>query len=385
MEGFLIMNKREKCLAVIGAGDMGHGICESIALSNITVYLYDQDEKMVQKGVERINQSLDKLLEKGKINEENYHKSKKAILPTTDIETATRKATFIIEAVPEVLEIKQEVFRQLDSLTEPNVILATNTSNMSISNIARVTNYPERVVGVHFFNPVVLMELVEVIRGEKTSDKTMDIAYNLCKELQKSPVRVEKDSPSFIVNRINAPVRTFLGAIADSKEANPSEIDAYLKYQGEPMGHFELSDFVGLDVLYDSCKYREENLHSEFGPYDLLKQKVKDKKLGKKTGEGFYNWNNGRPLIDLKKRTDAFSLEDINIIKYNEATKLLEDKVSTEEDIDLAMELGTGDKEGPIKACHKINIEVIIKTLESISKKYNKEVLKPSNYLIKRR
>lgn len=373
-------NKKE-VMAVIGAGDMGHGICEVIALAGIPVYLYDINNDLVNRGMKRINESLDKLLERERISKEVYIKSKECLMPTIDIKEVAENARFIIEAVPEILEIKHSVFKELDSLTSPDTILATNTSNMSISEIAKITKHPERVVGVHFFNPVVLMELVEVIKGEKTSDEVMDTAYNLCKTLNKTPVRVEKDSPSFIVNRINAPVRTYLGTIVDNGYAKPVEIDALLKYHGHPMGHFELSDFVGLDVLYDSCKYREENLHHEYGPYQLLAEKVNNKKLGRKTGEGFYDWSNGRPTIDLDERTDVLEILDLDIIKYNEATKLIESGVATGEDIDLAMELGTGDKEGPVKACQNLNKEEIVQRLNELSEKYNIEALKPTNYI----
>jgi len=378
-----VKNNEVKFMAVIGAGDMGHGICEVIALAGIQVYLYDRNQELVDKGLNRIHQSLDKLLEKGKINELTYIRSKECILPTINIKELAGNADFIIEAVPEVLEIKQSVFKELDELASKNTILATNTSNMSITEIANVTKNPERVVGIHFFNPVVLMKLVEVIRGGRTADWVMNTAYNLCKKLNKTPVRVEKDSPSFIVNRINAPVRTYLGAIVDKKDAKPNEIDAFLRYHGHPMGHFELSDFVGLDILYDSCKYREENLHPEFEPYKLLSEKVHNGKFGKKSGEGFYDWNQGRPAIDVNHRTDILEMIDLDIIKYNEATKLIDEGISTAEDIDLAMELGTGDEKGPIKVCSKIDPKKIIKRLDYISRKYGKEVLKPTDFIKK--
>ncbi|MEH7235885.1 3-hydroxyacyl-CoA dehydrogenase [Bacillus sp. JJ1562] len=370
-----------KQMGVIGAGDMGHGIAEVIALSGIPVYLYDKTQEYLDRGVNRIHGSLEKLFEKGKIDESTYKRSIEMLRPTLDIKEVTKHSQYIIEAVPEVMKIKQSVFRELDEHAPANVILATNTSNMSISQIASSTSNPKRVVGVHFFNPVVMMKLVEVIRGNETSDEVMDISCELCRKFNKVPVRVEKDSPSFIVNRINSPVRTYLGAIVDRGLAQPSEIDALFKYHGQPMGHFELADFVGLDILYDSSKYREEILHEEFGPYRLLEEKINNKEFGKKTGKGFYNWMNGRPKIDVDDRTDIFEFNDLAYIKLNEATKLIENGISSAEDIDIAMELGTGDKVGPIKASRQFNQDEIVNKLDFISQKYEKEVLKPTKFL----
>lgn len=365
-------------VAVIGAGVMGHGIAQTAAMAGLQVYLYDREEAFLNKAMEKIEQSLAKLLEKKKISQEVYETSKQLLRPTSDLSTAVRDVQFAFEAVPEVLSVKQDVFKQLEELTDKDTILATNTSNMSIGKIADKLKHPERVVGVHFFNPVVLMDLVEVIKGEKTDESVMQTAYQLCLRLKKRPVRVEKDTPGFIVNRVNAPVRVFLGAVVDEGHATCEEIDAVMKSAGDPMGPFELADYVGLDTVYYSAIYRGETLHPDYAPFKKLTEKVKAGHLGRKTGQGFYDWSQGRPKIDLSRKTDRVTPDDILFIKLNEAMKLLEEGVATAEDIDLAMVLGTGDRVGPFTACKDKDKEVIISRLTEIAELYKKEVLRPT-------
>jgi enoyl-CoA hydratase/3-hydroxyacyl-CoA dehydrogenase len=370
-----------KRVAVVGAGDMGHGIAEVALLAGYEVRLYDVKQAYLDRGVQRIHESLETLLSKGKISRDTYEASRRSLQPTLDLAEAVSVAQFVFEAVPEVLEIKQEVFKILEAAAGEDTILATNTSNMGITEIAEKVTKRDRVVGVHFFNPVVVMKLVEVIRGRDTSDEVMQTAYDLCLKLNKTPVRVEKDTPSFIVNRINAPVRVFLGAVVDSGAASPEEIDALIKSHGNPMGPFELSDYVGLDVVYDSMKYRINALGPEYGPHQKLEEKVKAGDFGKKTGKGFYDWSNGRPEIDKAKKTDKISVNDLTFVKLNEAAKLIEDGVAAPKDIDLAMKLGTGDKEGPIEACKGFEGRTIVERLEELAETYHKEILKPTRLL----
>jgi enoyl-CoA hydratase/3-hydroxyacyl-CoA dehydrogenase len=369
-------------VAVIGAGVMGHGIAQAALMAGLQVRLCDAQEAALNNGVARIQESLDKLLAKHKIAQETYDHCRRALIATTDMGEAVAGAQMVFEAVPEVLEIKQAVFRKLDELTDERTILASNTSNMSISAIASSTRHPHRVLGVHFFNPVVLMKLVEVIKGEQTSEDVMQTAYDLCLRMNKTPVRVEKDAPSFIVNRINAPVRVYLGAVVDAGVAGPEEIDALLKSAGDPMGHFELSDFIGLDTVHSSMLYRAEALHPEYGPFRELEKRVKEGNLGRKTGRGFYDWTQGKPEIDLAKKTDKISVDDIKYIKYNEALKLIEEGVASSKDIDLAMVLGTGDKVGPVEACKDADASVIAARLTEIAETYRKSILSPSASLL---
>lgn len=375
------MNRDIQNVAVIGAGSMGHGIAQSALLAGLTVYLYDVEEEYLQAGVEKIFSGLEKMVVKDQITETDASVFKNNLTATVNLEKAVSQADFVFEAVPEVLELKQDVFKQLDALAPRETILATNTSNMSISSIADATLLKDRVVGVHFFIPVVLMKLVEVIRGNDTSDEVMQVAYDLCAKMNKTPVRVEKDRPGFIVNRVNGPIRVFLSAIVESGIAEPEEIDALMRYNGLPIGYFELADYIGLDVVYFSAEYRKQALHPEYGPNQMLLDKINANHLGRKKGKGFYDWTNGRPVIDLNKRTDKIKIEDIEFVKFNEAAKLIEEGVSTPKDIDKAMKLGTGYEEGPIAFVKRYNINDVISRLEQLASEYKREVLKPAQIL----
>ncbi len=368
--------------AVIGAGSMGHGIAQSALLAGLTVHLYDIKEDSLNNGVEKIYAGLDKMAAKGEIKQQEAVKFKENLKPTTDLKEAVSQAQFVFEAVPEVMELKKDVFKQLDEFAPRNCILATNTSNMSITEIANATRYKERVVGVHFFIPVVLMKIVEVIRGADTSDAVMDAAYDLCLKMNKIPVRVEKDRPGFIVNRVNGPTRVFLSAVVDKGLATPEGIDALMRYHGLPIGHFELQDYIGLDVVYFSAEYRKKMLHPEYRPSEALAAKVNANELGRKTGKGFYDWSKGKPNIDLNKRTDALNIEDIEFVKFNEAAKLVEEEVAEPQDIDKAMVLGTGYKEGPIAYVRqRFHVEEAIRRLEKWSKQLELEILQPAKIL----
>ncbi|WP_077211735.1 3-hydroxyacyl-CoA dehydrogenase [Bacillus dakarensis] len=369
-----------KDVAVIGAGDMGHGIAETALLGGLNVYLTDTTEENLQRGVANIEKSLVRMLSGGKISDETVAMAKKNLHPTLDFEEAVTKAQFVFEAVPEVLEIKQKLFQKLEELTSKETILATNTSSMLISQISQFLHHKERVVGLHFFNPVVVIPLVEVIKGKDTSSEVMQTAYDLCVKMHKTPVRVEKDSPSFIINRVNGPSRIYLGAVVDKGVAQPEEIDALIRYHGKPIGNFELCDHIGLDVIHDASEYRKGVLHPDYEPYEKLKEKVRLKEYGKKTGKGFYDWSNGRPTIDLSKRTDKVKIEDMDFIKFNEAVKLLEEGVSNVHDIDLAFRL-TGDEKGPFEAVQNFELKEIVQRLEFLSDRYGKEILKPAKML----
>lgn len=370
-----------KVVAVIGAGSMGHGIAQSVLLAGLTVHLYDVKEEFLQNGVEKIYAGLDKMGAKGQITEQEVNTFKNNLKPTVDLKEAVSKAQFVFEAVPEVLELKKDVFKQLDELTPPETILATNTSNMLITHIADATIHKERVVGVHFFIPVVLMKLVEVIRGDKTKEDVMQVAYDLCLKMNKFPVRVEKDRPGFIVNRVNGPTRVFLSAVVEAGLAEPEEIDALMRYHDLPIGHFELADYIGLDVVYFSAEYRKQTLHPEYGPNQMLLEKINANDLGRKTGKGFYDWSIGKPVIDLNKRTDKINIEDIEFVKFNEAAKIIEEGVANPKDIDQAMVLGTGYKEGPISYAKRFKLEDVISRLDQLSSQLNREVLKPTKIL----
>ena len=373
-----------KKLAVMGAGDMGHGIAEVALLAGLKVAMRDVEQRFVDKGLQRITESLAKLTEKQKISEENRKAMVGSIEIFVDVGEAVKDADFVIEAAPEIMDVKKKVFQELDRLAPKHAVLASNTSNMSITAIAGVTSRPEQVVGMHFFNPAVLMNLVEVIKGDKTSEETMQLTYDLVNRMSKVPVRVEKDSPGFIYNRVNAPNSILLGAIVERGMAAPEEIDAKMKKAGMPMGPYELMDYVGLDVHYHGSLYLVESLSPEYTPPKWLKEKIDAGDLGKKTGKGIYDWSAGRPTIDMGKAKEDFDPTDMIAIQVNEATKLLEEGVArSPDDIDKAMVNGGGGGIGPFQLAKGIGYDKLAKQCEELARKYGVDAFKPTETLKK--
>jgi enoyl-CoA hydratase/3-hydroxyacyl-CoA dehydrogenase len=369
-------------IAVIGAGDMGHGIAEVALLAGYKVSLRDIRSDLVERGVTRLTESLEKLLKKEKISKQHYDRITKDLLySTVDLEEAVKESDLVIEAVPEVLELKKEVLEEIDRLSPDDTILATNTSTMSITEISLATKRPDKVLGLHFFNPVVLMKLVEVIKGDHTSEETMEAVYNFCVRTGKIPVRVEKDIPGFIVNRVQAPSGALLGAIVDHGIAEPEEIDALFRKLGKPMGPFELNDFTGLDISFDARNYFAQAISPDLAPFKLMKAKVAAGEYGKKTGRGFYDWSKGRPEIDLSKATEKVDPKDILAVQINEATKLVEWGVASVEDIDKAIVNGTGNKKGPMEEAQQFDPEDLVSRLERLSREFNKKIFEPTGMI----
>ncbi|NNV06235.1 3-hydroxyacyl-CoA dehydrogenase family protein [Geobacillus sp. C56-T2] len=279
-------------IGIVGAGTMGSGIANLAALSGFNVILVDIDEPMLQKARSRMEAFMDKSVAKGKLTTEQKHEALERVKGSTNLQEM-RQADVIIEAVIENMEVKKEVFSQLDNIAAKHAILATNTSSMSITEIASATNRPSQVVGMHFFNPPQLMKLVEVVRGYKTSDETVEQAKELARKLGKEPVEVKKDSPGFIVNRIMIP--QFIEAIRLVEEgvASMEDIDkAVTLGLNYPMGPFTLQDFAGVDIgLHVMDYFYEEFKDDRFAAPLLLRQLVRSGRLGRKTGAGFYDYD----------------------------------------------------------------------------------------------
>ena len=363
---------------------MGHGIAEVALLAGYKVALRDIEQRFVDKGLSRIKQSMDKLVEKQKITEEN----KKAMLANietfVDVAESVKDADFVIEAVPEVMDLKKQVFQALDAAAPEHAVLASNTSNMSITEIASTTRRPEQVVGFHFFNPAVLMKLVEVTKGAKTSEETMRVAYDLAQKMSKAPVRVEKDSIAFVYNRINAPTGLLLNLMLEKGIAVPMEIDAKMKQMGMPMGPYEIMDYAGLDVAYHSFLYFADKLSKDYTPPSWLKAKIDAGELGKKTGKGLFDWSKGRPEIDLSKAKEDFDPATLIALQVNEATKLLEAGVVTSADeIDKAMINGGGAAFGPFQLGKGIGWDKLARICEDLAKKYGIKSFEPTEMLKK--
>ncbi len=373
-----------KKITVIGAGDMGHGIAEVALLAGYRVAMQDVEQRFVDRGLTRIKESLDKLVEKQKVTAENKNVMLGNIKTFVDIAEAVKDADLVIEAVPEIMGLKKKVFQALDSAAPKHAILASNTSNMSITEIASVTERPEHVVGMHFFNPAVLMKLVEVIKGDKTGEATVQLTYDLALKMNKVPVRIEKDSIGFAYNRINAPTQILLGLMVERGMANPEEIDAKMKKIGMPMGPYELMDYVGLDVAYHGARYFSDRLSRDYEPPGWLKGKIDAGELGKKTGRGIFDWSKGRPEIDLSKAKEDFDPTILIAIQVNEATKLLEEGVvKSAGEIDKAMASGGGSGFGPFQMARGIGYDRLAKICEDLAREFGVKVFEPTETLKK--
>ena len=373
-----------KKIAVMGAGDMGHGIAEVALLAGYKVAMRDIEQRFIDRGFSRIKESLDKLVEKQKITEENRKAMLANIQTFVDIAESVKDADFIIEAVPEIMDLKEQVFLALDAAAPKHAILASNTSTMSITEIASTTKRPEQVVGMHFFNPPVLMKLVEVIKGKKTGEATMQLTYDLALRMNKVPVRIEKDSAGFIYNRITAPTQILLGFMVEKGVATPEEIDARMKQVGMPMGPYELMDYIGLDVMYHIARNLSDRLSRDHEPATWLKAKVDAGELGKKTGQGIYDWSKGRPEIDLSRAKEDFDPNALTALQVNEAAKLLEEGVvKSPDEIDKAMVNGGGVALGPFQLAREIGYDKLARICAELAKKFGVKVFEPTETLKK--
>jgi len=281
-----------KTIGVLGAGSMGSGIAQVAAQSGYNVVMRDIEDKFVDRALKGIDKFLSKSVEKGKITADDKNATLGRIKGTTKMEDL-KDVDFVVEVVLEEMELKKKVFKELDELTRKEVILATNTSSMSITEIATATNRQDKVVGMHFFNPVPLMRLVEVIRGYNTSDDTIAVAMDLARKFKKEPIEVKKDIPCFVVNRLMMP--HFLEAILLLQEgiASAEDIDKAAKLGlNYPMGPFELMDLTGIDIAYHVAEYLHKEMNKELKWVSprLMKDMVKANRLGMKTGGGWYNY-----------------------------------------------------------------------------------------------
>jgi 3-hydroxybutyryl-CoA dehydrogenase len=281
-----------KKIAVLGAGLMGHGITQVAAqIGQYEVYMRDIDQRFIDNGMDMIHTSLQKFVSKGKITEAQMNETLARIHPTLDIKEAVSNADMIIEAVPENIELKKATFREVDSLAPPHAIIASNTSSISITELGSATKRPEKVCGMHFFNPPQIMKLVEVIKGAKTSKETIHAVLEVAHKMQKETVLVKKDCPGFIVNRILIPALNEAVALYWEGIAERDDIDKAIKLGlNWPMGPLMLLDYIGIDTTLAIAEVLRKDLNPKFHPHTGLRQMVKANLFGRKTGKGFYDW-----------------------------------------------------------------------------------------------
>ncbi len=292
-----------KNIAVIGAGTMGNGIAHTFAQSGFTVKLIDISEASLEKGIATISRNLDRMVAKEKISEADKTETLSNITTFTSISEGVTSADLVVEAATENVDLKLKIFKQLDETCSQETILATNTSSISITQIAAVTSRPDKVIGMHFMNPVPIMKLVEIIRGYNTSNEVTKSIMDMSKTLGKVPVEVN-DYPGFVANRILMPMINESIETLYNGVAGVNEIDTVMKLgMAHPMGPLQLADFIGLDVclsillvMYDGFK------NPKYAPCPLLVNMVKAGKLGVKSGEGFYDYSESRKAENVSKQ-----------------------------------------------------------------------------------
>jgi 3-hydroxybutyryl-CoA dehydrogenase len=282
--------KDVKVAAVIGAGTMGNGIAQVLAVSGIETRLCDVSAPALEKALSKIRANLDKGVERGKVEPAARDRALSRLSITPNLDEAAAGVQAVIEAVPEKLDLKRAIFAEISRTLGPEVLLATNTSSLSITQIAEAAEHPERVTGMHFFNPVHIMKLVEVVRAKQSSPAAVEATLALARRMGKDPISVT-DSPGFASSRLGIAIGLEAMRMLESGVGSAEDIDKAMKLgYGFPMGPLELTDLVGLDVRLSIAEYLTRELGPRFEPPQILRDKVARKELGKKTGKGFYEW-----------------------------------------------------------------------------------------------
>ncbi len=353
-------------IAVVGAGTMGAGIAESAALAGLSVVMVDVREEALDLGRNTIEKDLKRRVKKGRLSEEERRASLERVSTTTAL-GACASAPIVIEAVVEDIAVKSEVFADLEGVVASETVLATNTSSLSVAGIAAATEHPERVVGMHFFNPVPAMRLGEGVAGPSTDPGALSRAEEVSERLGKTPVRVS-DTPGFIVNRVARPFYLEALRIVESG-GDPERVDAKIRDAGFRMGPLELADLIGHDVNLSVSESLFERYYYEprFPPSYLQRSMVEAGTLGRKSGRGFYDYAEAQATEDPgeEKPPEDVALRVLSCI-VNEAFLTLSEGVATAGDIDRAMKLGANYPKGPFEWADEIGIQRILDTLDSL-------------------
>jgi len=362
-----------KKITVLGSGIMGHGIAQVSAMAGYNVSIRDIDQSFLDKAMEKIRWSLNKLVEKGKISSKDAETILSRISTFVDLQEALSNSDLVIEAVPEDMNLKKKVFGEVDRLAPSSIVFASNTSTLPITEIANTTSRPSRFIGIHFFNPPQLMPLVEVIPGARTDSDLVDTTMRFIKSIGKEPVLCKKDVAGFIVNRIFIPLVHEAAWSLKRDSAKMTEIDAAVKFKlGFPMGIFELADYTGIDVVHKATVEMYSRDKRVINPCPMIEELFNNKNYGQKSGKGFYEYKSGTyERINLTKE-DAERYDPIRLlaVAVNNASWLLTNGVSSKEDVDRAMKLGMGLKDGLFPIAEKFGLNIIVGELRKVAKIY---------------
>ena len=362
-----------KNITVLGSGIMGHGIAQVSAMAGYNVVLRDIEQPFLDKAMEKIKWSLDKLVSKEKISENERNEIFSRIKPIVDLKDAVHDCDLVIEAVPEIMDLKKKVYAELDKVASDQVVFASNTSTLPITEIANTISRPKKFIGIHFFNPPQLMKLVEVIPGQETSDDVTNLTIKFVKSVNKIPVTCRKDVPGFIVNRLFIPLVHEACYVMERQKIQQTEIDSAVKFRlGFPMGIFELADFTGLDVIHKATVEMHVRDKKVISPHPTIEQLFNEKKLGQKSGEGFYKYSDDKyeriPLAEeLAKKCDPIQIV-ANIL--NNAAWLVTNNASDIDEIEKAASLGLGLKKPLFETAKEIGMQKIVEELKKLSNKH---------------
>ncbi|MFW9769308.1 MAG: 3-hydroxyacyl-CoA dehydrogenase NAD-binding domain-containing protein [Candidatus Thorarchaeota archaeon] len=359
-------------IAVIGAGLMGTGISYVSRASGYEVIMTDLDDDAIQRGLSRFLGYVESGIKRGKLSPEDGEKLVSKLTTTTNLSEAVSDVDLVIEAVFEDMDVKKKLFKEMDSVAKPHTILASNTSSLSITELGKVTNRPNKVVGMHYFSPVPAMKLLEVIVGKETNEDTIQTALEVGEKQRKITVKAI-DSPGFIVNRLRAQIGRAIYQIYEQGLASAEEIDTAMKEKfGVPMGSLELADFVGLDVSLGTGSTLERELGECYKVPEILKKYVKEGRLGRKTSKGFYAYEDGQKRsLDEPKGADPDWLVTRVIMPYlREAMIELETGIASKEDIDKAMKLGSNYREGPFETIERLGLDLVREELLKLQKEF---------------
>ncbi|QDI89532.1 3-hydroxyacyl-CoA dehydrogenase [Candidatus Nitrosopumilus sp. SW] len=373
-----------KNITVLGSGVMGHGIAQVSATAGYNIVLRDIKQEFLDKAMEKIRWSLDKLVSKEKISKEEGDAIFGRIKPVVDLKEAVKDAELVIEVVPEIMDLKKKVYAELDEVAAPEVIFASNTSTLPITEIANTTSRPEKFIGIHFFNPPQLMKLVEVIPGEKTSQEVTDLTKDYVKSVNKQAVLCRKDVPGFIINRLFIPMVHEACFVKDRTGATLEEIDSAVKFKlGFPMGIFELADFTGMDVIHKATVEMHLRDKKVINPHPLVEKMFDEKKLGQKSGEGYYKYSDDKYERVALSEELAEKCNPIQLVAniLNNAAWLVTNGASDIDEIEKAAQLGLGLKKPLFETAKEIGIKNIVDELNKLAEEHG-EFYKPDPLLV---
>jgi enoyl-CoA hydratase / 3-hydroxyacyl-CoA dehydrogenase len=371
-------------ITVLGSGIMGHGIAQISSMAGYNVVLRDIEQSFLDKAMDKIKWSVNKLVEKQKINTEQAQQIINRISPIVDLEQSLQNSNMVIEAVPEDLNLKKKVYQEMEKFATDEMIFASNTSTLPISEISSFTTRPDKFIGLHFFNPPQLMPLVEIIPGAKTNQEITDLAINFVKEVKKIPIVCKKDVAGFIVNRVFIPLVHEAAYSLDRSNSSMVDIDSASKYKmALPMGIFELADYTGLDVIHKATFEMYSRDKKVIFPHPKIQELYEKKELGQKTGKGFYpyqgeNYERVQLTEEAAAKFDPISLVAVAV---NNASWLISNGVCNREELEQALKLGMGLKRELFNTAETIGIENIINTLKDLQSQ-NETFYEPDKYLL---